>query len=80
MPLHSEVFLIVVAPRGNTFDSSSVRAFITNGRQGINYHRGTWHHPLIALSVQSEFLIIDRAGGANCDEQWLEGQQLLLAP
>jgi ureidoglycolate lyase len=57
-----------------------VRAFITNGRQGINYQRGTWHHPLIALGAQSEFLIVDRAGQANCDEHWLQGQQLAIFP
>ncbi len=69
MPLHGEPFLIVAAPAGDRIDPSSVRAFITNGRQGINYHRGTWHHPLIALRDSSEFLIVDRAGpGKNCDE------------
>jgi ureidoglycolate lyase len=80
MPLHSQPFLIVVAPPGDYIDSSMVRAFITNGRQGINYQRGTWHHPLIALGAQSEFLIVDRAGQANCDEHWLQGQQLAIFP
>jgi ureidoglycolate lyase len=80
MPLQSEPFLTVVAPPGAGVDPSSVCAFVTNGRQGINYHRGTWHHPLIAFGAPGEFIIVDRAGRANCDEQWLEGQQLVLAP
>ncbi len=80
MPLHGEPFLIVVAPAGDKIDPSSVRAFITNGRQGINYQRGTWHHPLIALRDASEFLIVDRAGeGENCDEFFFEGDGILLA-
>ena len=35
----------------------------------VNYHAGTWHHPLLALDGISDFLVIDRAGpGNNCDE------------
>lgn len=79
MPLNGEPFLIVVAPAGERVDPSSVRAFVTSGRQGINYHRGTWHHPLIALRDPSEFLIVDRAGeGENCDEFFFEGDGILL--
>lgn len=68
MPLSRDPFLVVVAPPSAVPDRESVRAFLTNGRQGINYRRGTWHHPLIALAA-GEFLVLDRAGrGANCDE------------
>lgn len=69
MPLSGARFLIVVAAAAVVPDRSSVRAFVTNGRQGINYRRGTWHHPLIALGDPGEFLVIDRSGpGTNCDE------------
>ncbi len=79
MPLDSEQFLIVVAPAGGVPDASALRAFVTNGRQGINYHRGTWHHPLIAISDPSEFLVVDRAGdGRNCDEIWFKGDGIEL--
>jgi ureidoglycolate lyase len=27
-----------------------LRAFRASGRQGVNYARGTWHHPLIVLA------------------------------
>jgi ureidoglycolate lyase len=62
-------------------DRASVRAFVTNGRQGVNYHRGTWHHPLIALTA-GEFLVLDRGGpGANCDEfRFADGGLLLPGP
>jgi ureidoglycolate lyase len=60
-------------------DPSSVRAFVTNGRQGVNYHRGTWHHPLIAVGDFSEFLVVDRAGeSCNLHEQLLESVKLFL--
>lgn len=68
MPLSAEPFVVVVAPPAAAPDRESVRAFLTNGRQGVNYRRGTWHHPLIALAA-GEFLVLDRGGpGANCDE------------
>lgn len=45
------------------------RAFLARGGQGVNYRRGTWHHPLVALDAATDFLVIDRGGeGANCDE------------
>jgi ureidoglycolate lyase len=81
MPLRGEPFLIVVAAAGERIDPARVRAFASNGRQGVNYHRGTWHHPVIALRESSEFLVIDRAGpGRNCDEFFLSRDALLLHP
>jgi ureidoglycolate lyase len=81
MPLHAEPFLVVVAPVGEAIDPATVRAFLTNGRQGISYGRGVWHHPLIAFSTTSEFLVIDRAGkGANCDSFAPELEELILQP
>jgi ureidoglycolate lyase len=79
MPLNAAPFLIVVAPPGDRIDRASVRAFVTNGAQGVNYRRGTWHHPVIALRNPSEFLVVDRSGpGINCDEFFFDGQELLL--
>ncbi|MBL0164755.1 MAG: ureidoglycolate lyase [Xanthomonadales bacterium] len=62
-------FVVVVAAD----PQSPPRAFLARRGQGINYHRGTWHHPLIALEIISDFLVIDRGGeGSNCDEVVLE--------
>ena len=69
IPLNGEPFLIVVAPPGDTPEVSKIQAFITDGQQGINYHTGVWHHPVISCAAQDSFLVIDRAGeGHNCDE------------
>lgn len=81
MPLDGAPFLIVVAPAGERVDPASVRAFAAGGRQGVNYHRGTWHHPLIAVRNPSEFLIIDREGaGRNCDEHYFDSDAIVLQP
>ena len=81
VPLSRARLVVVVAPPGEAVEAGDLRAFATNGRQGINYHRGTWHMPLIAFDEGQEFLIIDRAGSEpNCDEHSLEEPVLLEAP
>jgi ureidoglycolate lyase len=71
VPLTDKPYLVVVAPAGQlAFDA--VRAFVTSGWQGVNYAKGVWHHPLIALDVVSDFIVVDRGGeGHNCDEEAL---------
>ncbi|WP_447957234.1 ureidoglycolate lyase [Vreelandella sp. EE7] len=69
MPLHGERFIVVVAPAGETIDEGAVRAFVTDGRQGVNYAAGTWHAINSVLEREGEFLVVDRGGeGNNCDE------------
>lgn len=73
VPLTPCRMLVVVAPPGEFVAASDLRAFISNGRQGINYHRGTWHMPLIAFEEGQEFLVIDRSGKTpNCDFIYLD--------
>jgi len=36
--------------------------------QGVNYARGTWHHPLLALDAGGDFLVIDRGGPGAADD------------
>ena len=79
IPLSSARLVIVVAPPEASVDAADLRAFVTNGRQGVNYRRGTWHMPLIAFEEGQEFLIIDRAAGApNCEEHSLDESVLLV--
>lgn len=69
VPLSQRAYLVVVA----TDPSATPRAFLARDGQGVNYHAGTWHHPLLALGEVSDFLVVDRAGpGNNCDEVELE--------
>ena len=79
VPLTPARFVVVVAPPAASVEAGDLRAFVTNGRQGINYHRGTWHMPLIAFDAGQQFLVIDRAGATpNCDEHGLDESVLLL--
>ncbi|MCW8832610.1 MAG: ureidoglycolate lyase, partial [Colwellia sp.] len=79
MPLGQNPYLIVVAPAG-AFNPDNIEVFIANSTQGVNYHKGTWHHFCLALGSESDFLVIDRGGeGDNCDVLELDGS-LVIAP
>lgn len=81
VPLTRSQMVIVVAPPAESVEAADLRAFVSNGRQGVNYHRGTWHMPLIAFEAGQEFLVIDRAQGSpNCDEHFLDEPVLLGEP
>ena len=80
MPLSPISFLVVVAAPTEELQPEHLRAFITNGRQGVNYRRGIWHHALLALQAPSDFLVIDRGGREeNCDEIAFGGRDIVLA-
>lgn len=67
-PLNDRPFLVVVAADKNGTPGRPV-AFVTNGRQGVNYHRDTWHGVLTPLDMEQSFLIVDRKGaGDNLEE------------
>ena len=79
VPLGPSRMIVVVAPPEESVEASDLCAFVTNDRQGINYHRGTWHMPLIAFASGQEFLIIDRAADQpNCDMHSLDEPVMLV--
>ena len=68
MPLSGRPYLVAVAPAG-AFDAAAIRLFRAEGHQGVHYRKGVWHHFLLALDEESDFLVVDRAGpGDNCEE------------
>ncbi len=58
LPMSQHPFLVIVS-RG---PSDTPRAFLTNGAQGINLHRGTWHGVLTPLHAPGLFAVVDRIG------------------
>ena len=69
MPLQDRPWLVLVAE--DVHDFGSYRAFTATGRQGVNYARNVWHHPLLVFDAGSRFLIVDRKGpGNNLEEVW----------
>jgi ureidoglycolate lyase len=70
IPLGPSPFLVVVAAAGAAPQPADLRCFRAQPGQGVNFARGTWHHPLVALAAE-DFLVIDRGppdGVADCEE------------
>ena len=76
MPLSDHDWLVVVASGASDSerpDFTSLKCFLAAGNQGVNYHKGTWHHPLLVLQKTQDFLVVDRQGdGHNLDEVWVD--------
>lgn len=58
LPMTADPFLVIVA----TSPADTPRAFLTDGTQGINLHRGTWHGVLTPLHPPGLFAVVDRIG------------------
>jgi ureidoglycolate lyase len=82
MPLSATPFAVIVAPPGESIAAGELRAFVSDGRQGVSYRRGTWHHVLLALERESDFLVVDRGGpGENCGQfHFAADQQRMFDP
>jgi ureidoglycolate lyase len=61
LPMTTNPFLIIVAPDEQGIPGTP-QAFLTNGAQGINLHRGTWHGVLTPLAAPGLFAVVDRIG------------------
>ena len=58
IPMTEQPFLVIVSLGPN----HTPCAFLTNGAQGINLHRGTWHGVLTPLHAPGLFAVVDRIG------------------
>ena len=68
-PLQNHEYLIVVTDKAGVPEPSDLFAFRATGTQGICYKKNIWHHPLLVLIPNHDFLVIDRGGpGMNLEE------------
>jgi ureidoglycolate lyase len=68
VPLSGRPYLVAVAPPG-ALDPAMLQVFRAQPSQGVNYAKGVWHHFLLQLEAECDFLVIDRDGpGDNLDE------------
>jgi ureidoglycolate lyase len=68
MPLQPVRFLVVVASRDSPQPFAAARCFVALPGQGVQYRRGTWHHPVLALDAPTDFLVVDRHDPAGSDD------------
>lgn len=72
MPLSIHDWLAVVADPVDRPTIENVRVFRATGSQGVQYARGTWHHPLVILEPTQDFLVVDRCVFGEGDTNNLE--------
>lgn len=69
IPMTQNPFLVIVADG----PEAAPRAFLTDGAQGVNLFRGTWHGVLTPLAAPGLFAVVDRIGeGPNLQEHRFE--------
>ena len=72
-PLQPHDYLIVVADKESSPNPSDLHAFRATGIQGVSYRKNIWHHPLLVIVPNHDFLVIDRGGpGENLEEHFFE--------
>lgn len=72
IPMTADPFLVITAPDQDGTPGTP-RAFLTDGSQAINFHRGTWHGVLTPLAAPGLFGVVDRIGPtANLQEHWFD--------
>lgn len=81
IPMDNTPVVIAVAEAGEPPSVDNLRAFISNGQQGINYHRGVWHMPMLFLDADQRMIVVDRGGpGDNCEEHHFPDHEIILSP
>jgi ureidoglycolate lyase len=65
-PVLPAISWLVVVALGDAVspDPGTLRCFGATSEQGVNYRRGTWHHPLLVLAP-AQFVVVDRDGVGN---------------
>ncbi|MFT7533819.1 MAG: ureidoglycolate lyase, partial [Gammaproteobacteria bacterium] len=76
IPMHQDPYLILVGSGEQEFEPDSLKLFITDGLQGVNYYTNTWHHYQMVIKQTADFVVIDRGGSGNN----LEEVELLNGP
>ncbi len=77
LPMTQHPFLVIVSDG----PEAEPRAFLTNGAQGINLRRGTWHGVLTPLHAPGLFAVVDRIGPTpNLEEHRYTEMWTVLAP
>lgn len=78
IPMSDDPFLVIVAPDDNGSPGKPL-VFLTDGLQGVNYHRNVWHGVLTPIAGNGLFAVVDRIGdGSNLEEHWLESSYQII--
>ena len=78
LPLAEAPYYVVVA-EDDDGKPGELRAFVSNGWQGVNYAKNFWHHPLLALGAVRDFIVVDRGGSGMNLQEWALTETVCIA-
>jgi ureidoglycolate lyase len=76
-PIDDRPWLVVVA-EDDGGRPGRPQVFRASGRQGVNYRRNVWHHPLMTVGAVSDFLVVDRLGSENNLEEFFFDEPFII--
>ncbi|WP_437976255.1 ureidoglycolate lyase [Sorangium sp. So ce295] len=82
VPMSARRYLVVVALGGDRPELTTLGAFIAHGAQGITYRPGVWHHPMIALDAEADFVCLSWEDGSPGDcavVEYAESERIAVA-
>ncbi len=68
-PLYGRSWL-VIACEDSSDGPGNPKAFVANRDQGVSFNRGVWHGVLTPLGIQSDFIVVDRVGEGDNQEEF----------
>jgi len=69
IPMTPDPFLVIVADDDDGI-AQKPRIFLTDGQQGVNYRRNTWHGVLTPIVSATMFTVIDYIGSQDNLEEY----------
>jgi ureidoglycolate lyase len=67
IPMNGSRYIALVALGADRPDLSTLAAFVAEGAQGISYGPGVWHHPMLTLDVETDFVVFVHEDGSPED-------------
>jgi ureidoglycolate lyase len=81
IPTAEVPFYVLVGRDNRPMTAEDLTLFVTNGHQGVNIYKNTWHHFQIVLNHTQDFIVIDRGGaGENLEEIDVDGEVWITEP
>jgi ureidoglycolate lyase len=67
IPMNASRYIALVALGDDRPDLSTLAAFVAEGPQGISYGPGVWHHPMLTLDRETDFVVFVHEDGSPED-------------
>jgi len=67
IPMNASRYIALVCLGADRPDLSTLAAFVAEGPQGISYAPGVWHHPMLTLDKETDFVVFVHEDGTPDD-------------